>query len=61
MQAKKAKRLKQHRHRSTPGEVEGQDAAPAMPHKEGKRWISNTTKKTRLNNKLATKKTLKRS
>lgn len=61
MQAKKAKKLHQHRHRSTPGEVLGRDSAPSSPHKEGKRWIANGRKKTNNNNKVTRKSTLKRS
>ena len=61
MEAKKAKKLCQHRHRSTPGEVLGCESAPSSPHKEGKRWISNTCKKTKASNKILNKKTIKRS
>ena len=61
MKAKKAKKLHQHRQRSTPGEVLGRDTAPSSPHKEGKRWISNSRKKTKASNKISAKHNLKRS
>jgi hypothetical protein len=55
MEAKKAKKRCQHRHRSTPGEVLGCESAPSSPHKEGKRWIANTRKKINNNNKIYNK------
>jgi hypothetical protein len=61
MKAQKAKKKHQHRMRSTPGEVIGRDTAPASPHKEGKRWITNNRKKTKNNNKVFNKTSLKRS
>lgn len=61
MHDQKAKKKHQHRLRSTPGEVIGRDTAPSSPHKEGKRWISNTRKKTKTQNIVLNKKGSKRS
>lgn len=61
MKSKKAKRAHPHRMRSTPGEVVGRDSMPSSPHKEGKRWISNSRKKTKTQNKVLNKIGTKRS
>lgn len=61
MHDQKAKKKRQHRLRSTPGEVIGRDSSPASPHKEGKRWITNSRKKTKNQNIVLNKTSTKRS
>lgn len=56
MESKKAKRKHQHRLRSTPGEVDESEATPSFTHKEGLRWIRNTRKKIKTQNKILAKK-----
>lgn len=61
MAAKKAKRKSQHRHGSTPGEIQGRESSPDNYHREGGQWIKNGRKKTNAANKVFVKTKAKRS
>lgn len=49
-----------HSKRTTPGEVEGRDAAPAIVHKESARWNKNLKLQSVARNKSLTKKLSKK-
>lgn len=59
---KKVKTTSYHKHskRSTPGEVEGRDSAPAHVHVESDRWQKTLRVQTAERNKVFMKKSLKR-
>lgn len=57
---KKTSPSQKHSKRTTPGEIEGRDAAPAHVHVESDRWNKTIRIQTAERNKVFTKKNLKR-
>jgi hypothetical protein len=56
LKIKRKKILSAHSKRTSPGSVEGGTSSPAMPHREGGRWIQTIEKQTLMRTKRLNKK-----